>query len=284
MDTAIEVLFGDMKNDSEELLPELSADDWINQLQVLDLPQFFTDIPEVTNNTNYSSDQRTVEHPITSDNFSNSPPSLLVENDKITKRNEPSLSEINQVLQQFVTKDSQHNISGPMKPMRIRPVSSPVEAPAIKSGVTLTRDQLLSFTSDDIDEFEREITSKRSLTPAERKEMKRQRRLIKNRESAQQSRQRKKGRVDELEHVVEELNGVNKSLNEKLNNLEAESTILRAEVAQLVGVIRESPMLSGLLRNVASILIFYALQASKAQEQKSFSPVRLPTHTSIEAC
>jgi predicted nucleic acid-binding Zn-ribbon protein len=135
-----------------------------------------------------------------------------------------------------------------------------------------------------LDAFEKKITSVRSLTSAERKEMKRQRRLIKNRESAQQSRRRKKDRVDELETIVEDLNGINKTLNTKLSDLEAESTILKAEVSQLVGVIRDSPALSDLLRNVTSMLIFYALQASKAQKLALSPVLPLHSHNSIEAC
>jgi len=106
--------------------------------------------------------------------------------------------------------------------------------------------------------------------------------LIKNRESAQLSRRRKKDRVEELEHVVGELTGINNDINVILRDLEAENTILTAEVSQLIGVIRDSPILSGLLRNVTSILVYSALRASKAQ--KLFPSAPIQAHNSIEAC
>jgi len=47
------------------------------------------------------------------------------------------------------------------------------------TAVSLTREQLLDFSSEDLDKFVQKIAAKRSLTPEEEKEVKRQRRLIK---------------------------------------------------------------------------------------------------------
>jgi len=254
----------------DELLPNISADDWINQLQVLDLPQFFTNGDELDKSSKYYS--------------ISSPDQVVADNSNDRIELSPSPSEISAIIQQQVTKEIQHHIAGPIKHVRTKIETSPTTTTPTISSVTLSREQLLSFTSDDLDAFEKKITSVRSLTSAERKEMKRQRRLIKNRESAQQSRRRKKDRVDELETIVEDLNGINKTLNTKLSDLEAESTILKAEVSQLVGVIRDSPALSDLLRNVTSMLIFYALQASKAQKLALSPVLPLHSHNSIEAC
>ncbi len=44
------------------------------------------------------------------------------------------------------------------------------------SCVTLSRDQLLNFTSHDLEEFARNLAKQRKLTPSEEKELKRQRR------------------------------------------------------------------------------------------------------------
>jgi len=72
-----------------------------------------------------------------------------------------------------------------------------------------------------------ELESKKPATAEEDKELKRQRRLIKNRESAQASRERKKLYVKGLETRVEELSTENKSLNSKIQTLEEENRRLR---------------------------------------------------------
>lgn len=84
-------------------------------------------------------------------------------------------------------------------------------------------------------------------------------RLIKNRESAQQSRKRKKDKVGDLETQVSQLESVNEERKAKLEEVQAEHVILKAEVSQLVSVIKDSPALSSLLMNVASwVFIFYS--------------------------
>lgn len=77
-------------------------------------------------------------------------------------------------------------------------------------------------------------------------------RLIKNRESAQQSRKRKKDKVGDLEGQVSQLEAVNEERKAKLEEIQAENVILKAEVSQLVNVIKDSPALSSLLMNVTS--------------------------------
>jgi len=264
------------KQDSnDELLPQMSSDDWINQLQMFDLPQFFTNYNSDTPDSVYSPPQDQVVADFTDGNVN--------ANNGANVIGEPTPAEINAVIQQHVIKENQYPVPGPVKRSRAKS-NSPINQPATKSAVSLTREQLLSFSSEDMDNFEKSITATRALTPAERKEMKRQRRLIKNRESAHLSRRRKKDRVDELEHIVGGLTTVNNTLNAKLQNLEAESTTLKAEVSQLIGVIRDSPILSGLLRNVTSVLVFYAMQASEAQKLASTPTPLQQTHNSIEAC
>ena len=72
-----------------------------------------------------------------------------------------------------------------------------------------------------------ELETKKTGSPDEDKEIKRQRRLIKNRESAQASRERKKLYVKGLEAKVEELTNKNSSLTSKLAELEEENRKLR---------------------------------------------------------
>ena len=77
----------------------------------------------------------------------------------------------------------------------------------VELGATLdlSRDELLNMTSDALEEYARRLAAQRPLTAEEQKRFKRQRRLIKNRESAQLSRLRKKAYVDELEREIAQL-------------------------------------------------------------------------------
>lgn len=106
--------------------------------------------------------------------------------------------------------------------------------------VTLTRDELLSFTSEQFEEFVTSIINSRDLTSGEKSEIKRQRRLIKNRESAQASRQRKKLHMDQLERKVKELSSENTVLKENLATLCSENNQLKQHVALLNEVVKKS--------------------------------------------
>jgi len=88
------------------------------------------------------------------------------------------------------------------------------------SFVELPRDQLLTMSSVQLEDNIRSLTAVRSLTSAEQREIKRQRRLIKNREYAQTSRVKKK-------QFVEELRQENDLLKDRLRILEEENHFLR---------------------------------------------------------
>jgi len=94
------------------------------------------------------------------------------------------------------------------------------------AAVFLKRDQLLTISSLEHEAFVQRLANTRDLTDAELKEVKRQRRLIKNREYAQTSRQKKKVTMG---HVKEQVG----SLEHENEALKAELAELRARVAEL---------------------------------------------------
>jgi hypothetical protein len=113
-------------------------------------------------------------------------------------------------------------------------------APKAKGGerlpadsVTVDREVLLTITSEEFDELVAGISARRRLSDAEQKEVRRQKRLIKNRESAALSRNRKKQALETLEEengkLREEL-GVMKQFLERTNQMAAFMASLAAPV------------------------------------------------------
>eukprot|EP01113_Clastostelium_recurvatum_P000979 TRINITY_DN1041_c0_g1_i2.p1 TRINITY_DN1041_c0_g1~~TRINITY_DN1041_c0_g1_i2.p1 ORF type:complete len:360 (-),score=123.01 TRINITY_DN1041_c0_g1_i2:55-1134(-) len=152
--------------------------------------------------------------------------------------------------------------------------------------LTLSKDEVLRFNSKDLDDHVRRFLAQRAsaggvprLTAAEQVEVKKQTRLVKNRESANLSRQRRKDKVGDLEVIVQDLEGVNNTLTQKVDTLASESAILRAELNQLLGVIRDSPALSQLLVNISSIAILCSLMQTRKQTQGPPEPVLVPVKT-----
>ncbi|KAJ0230654.1 Transcription factor HY5 [Hirschfeldia incana] len=75
---------------------------------------------------------------------------------------------------------------------------------------------------------------KRGRTPAE-KETKRLKRLLRNRVSAQQARERKKAYLGELENRVKDLENKNSELEERLSTLQNENQMLRQILKNTTG-------------------------------------------------
>eukprot|EP01133_Synstelium_polycarpum_P012035 gene12035-14077_t len=143
----------------------------------------------------------------------------------------------------------QETHSGPMRNSFNLAKEKEEDAPTL---VSLTRDQLNTFTSTEMEEYQKLNSGIRNLSSQEKKELKRQKRLIKNRESAHLSRQRKRERLTDLEHRVEELSHNSVTLSKTLNGLENDNLVLKAEVTQMIEIIKDSPVLAALFCTVAS--------------------------------
>ena len=101
------------------------------------------------------------------------------------------------------------------------------------------------------------------LTKAEQQQLKRVRRKIKNKVSAQESRKRKKEYVDGLEKRVEHCTTVNRKLQRKVSTLETENRSLLAQLRKLQAMVSEynpSRMQAGslLLVVILSFSLFFA--------------------------
>jgi hypothetical protein len=97
--------------------------------------------------------------------------------------------------------------------------------------ITLSRDVLLTISSEEFEELVANISSSRRLTDAEHKEVRRQKRLIKNRESAALSRNRKK---------------------QALETLEAENAKLRDELSMMKKFLQQTNQLGAYVSSLAT--------------------------------
>jgi len=135
-------------------------------------------------------------------------------------------------------------------------------------GYVIPKDQLHSLTSEELEEYAQHIQDS-SMTAAEKNEIRKQLRLVKNRESAQASRLRKKNYIDDLERRVSQLQQENTNLRSNISNLHTENTQLKSEVVYLKGVVNNSG-LSKVLSQGASF--FSKLSQQQQADQAQASP------------
>jgi len=115
--------------------------------------------------------------------------------------------------------------------------TDPVSSKIPIDKISFTRDELLNLTSEEYEDHVRLVSSLRNLTASEKNAIKRQRRLVKNRESAQASRQRKKDYVGDLEKKVDDLmEGIGK-LKEIYSSVRTENNHLKNEVEFLTKLV-----------------------------------------------
>jgi hypothetical protein len=106
--------------------------------------------------------------------------------------------------------------------------------------IKLSRDDLLKFSSQEYDDYVKSVSLKRPLTEKEHKESKKQRRLIKNREYAQISRNKKKTEYTQLSIQIDHLNQYNSELIERVNQLETDNKRLKEENQKLIQTLYSS--------------------------------------------
>eukprot|EP01114_Cavostelium_apophysatum_P000498 TRINITY_DN10449_c0_g1_i1.p1 TRINITY_DN10449_c0_g1~~TRINITY_DN10449_c0_g1_i1.p1 ORF type:complete len:232 (-),score=40.88 TRINITY_DN10449_c0_g1_i1:159-854(-) len=111
--------------------------------------------------------------------------------------------------------------------------SSESSASSKAEEVGLDRSVLLQMSSTAFEEYATTLGHQRSLSVGEQKQIKAQRRLISNRESAQASRRRKKAYVEELETKVSDLNVKLIDVTGKVSQLQASNATLSAQVTEL---------------------------------------------------
>ena len=151
-------------------------------------------------------------------------------------------------VEQATTNDSSNNAapSTPVvqTPINIAAPSTPSGPSLVAAGLPLTREELRKLSSKGFDQITSSLTATHALTEEEERQLKRQKRLIKNRESAQLSRQRKKQYMEELEKKVENLNATNESLAEQVSSLTSDKQKLEEEVLFLRNLVKQSPTMS----------------------------------------
>ncbi len=116
----------------------------------------------------------------------------------------------------------------------------------LQPGQTLSREQLLSFSTEDFDSYMAHLKGSRDISPEELSELKTVRRRIRNRESARESRSNKKEYVERLQSRVETLKTHNKQLSLQIYGMQSENQSLKEEVIYLQDMIKKTPALENL--------------------------------------
>jgi len=119
------------------------------------------------------------------------------------------------------------------------------------SGVILARETLLKLSSAEMEAYLHCLKATRQISPEEEKELKKQLRLIKNREYAQESRKKKKTAHQELEHELTGLRAQNCELRNQNSALQSEVVLLNSKLSAMTG---ENMKLRGALRKVQAHL------------------------------
>jgi len=139
------------------------------------------------------------------------------------------------------------------------PVSSSSSSPAITGQKRSHDDAFVSLLDEPNPEVVVNMTTaelkqlKNHFTPEQVKEIKKQRRMLKNRLSAHESRMRKKNHIDELEARIAEINKDREELRQKVNSLTLENQQLKEEVQILRKESEENSVIQSVLNGVQNL-------------------------------
>jgi len=130
-------------------------------------------------------------------------------------------------------------------------------------GHVIPKDQLPKMSAEELEEYAQHIQES-TLSTGEKNEIRKQLRLVKNRESAQASRLRKKNYIDDLEHRVSLLQSENSNLRQNVSSLHNENTQLKSEVVYLKGVVNNG----GLSKVLSQGATFFSKLSQQQQQQQ----------------
>jgi len=150
------------------------------------------------------------------------------------------------VLQPSSPEESNSDSSTSKKRKRVRKRTKKEDGPAQPTAVSLPREKLLVISSKEMQQYVEELRRTRELTSEEEKDLKRQKRLIKNRESALASRTRKKAHVEELQQQIAEIQNEKKDLADTVSSLSGENDQLKQQVVHLQNIVRKTSFLAEL--------------------------------------
>ncbi|EFA78656.1 putative basic-leucine zipper transcription factor [Heterostelium album PN500] len=122
------------------------------------------------------------------------------------------------------------------------------------SGFTvLSKDQVLKLSSKEIEEYVSKLKQHHVLTPSDEKELKKQRRLIKNREYASQSRSRRKVYVESIESKLQKTNNECSNIKQQLTEIKEENRELKKQLFSLTQTLKANPSLAEAFGKIFSI-------------------------------
>eukprot|EP01097_Dermamoeba_algensis_P001907 TRINITY_DN1749_c0_g1_i1.p1 TRINITY_DN1749_c0_g1~~TRINITY_DN1749_c0_g1_i1.p1 ORF type:complete len:351 (-),score=72.45 TRINITY_DN1749_c0_g1_i1:138-1190(-) len=112
------------------------------------------------------------------------------------------------------------------------------------SGVHLSKKQLHTLSSEEYEDLVKLVRCQRALTEQEVAVYKENKRLIRNREAAQNSRTKKKTLIEQLEHQIEKTREENFQMEKDMEKLSAANQSIREELHFLMTLISQSSALS----------------------------------------
>ncbi|GAM19058.1 hypothetical protein SAMD00019534_022330, partial [Acytostelium subglobosum LB1] len=128
------------------------------------------------------------------------------------------------------------------------------EAEAAAANITvLSKEEVLKLSSKEIEEYSAKLKQAKLISSSEEKELKKQRRLIKNREYASQSRSRKKVYVDTIESKLDKVNQENDNMRDQLDNFKNENRELKKQLFSLTSTLRANPALAEAFGKIFSL-------------------------------